>query len=198
MVGTALTACGADAPAAGATTQSADVKAAARTFAEALGHGDAATAKSLCNGGETEGMFIDAITNMVNASREFQETAVARFGDAAKMPPGRNPAQKLLDQIDRSTVKLEGSHATLSSVAGADPIPMIYIEGKWKVAGLANAKDLKLTTPFFVAVAKAAKETTTEVAAGKYATVEDALQALGERRRAAGAASEKPTGTTEH
>jgi hypothetical protein len=174
-------------------------KATVVSFAKALNDGDAAAIKTLCTGTAKQVQTIDAVGEMVAASKRMQTAAVAKWGDAGKKLGGEmaSGSDELLKSVDKLEIKEEGDTATVSGEAmKGDPMKLRKIDGKWKIdlAAIRDAENMEKAAPMMKAMAKAADETATDIKADKYKTIEDATQAYQAKMMAAvmGGATTQP------
>jgi hypothetical protein len=153
----------------------------ATAFAAAIERGDAPAAKALVVGDEPHARWVDSTIGLASALKKLDTAAVGKFGE-----PGRGVSRGALGMINAFAAmkdaqeKVEGDRAAVMTAdPGAAPLHMRRIDGgKWII-------DLRLSNPEIArqrklldTLTRAADRTATELAAGKYPTLEAARTAL--------------------
>lgn len=146
--------------------------AAADQFAEALSKGDADTAKSLV-AADDQAATVDALIAGTAAFNTLAEAVAAKFSDAGT--EALISAPNLASFIRDGEITVQGQAAQLSHANLAQPLALKQVDGAWKI-------DLSTLDPKQVAalqaIARVAPQLGQDIAAGKYATVEDLRQAV--------------------
>ena len=155
-------------------------KKAALAFANALESGDIAAAKTLANGTDAEWAMIKTLSNVLVAGKAFSDAAHEKFGPDAKLPPSM--VMDLSALFDASEEKINGDTATLITKENPnDPNPpTLKKTDKGWIMDLSNldkappsADDSKMLD----AMAKSFNAVATDIKAGKYKTLDEAMAA---------------------
>jgi ketosteroid isomerase-like protein len=174
-----------------------DIKATAKSFAEALSKGDADAAKQQMVRTDDTDSMIDAITPVIAGRLKLDKALVDKFGkDAVKGVSGgigMNQAMtQYADHVEDADVKIDGDTATVSRKPDADKKPapggqsrdsslhMKKVDGNWKV-DLTSVQDIQKTKeriPMMQAMGKVFTELADEVDGGKYKTVAEVNGAM--------------------
>lgn len=159
-------------------------KGAAKTWFAAVEHGDAELAKAcVAIQNEEQSRYVDALVSAEAALNKLQEAAVARYGDAGKrIREGSETIVNVAQQIDAAEERVEGGSVTLSLKGEPRSIKLVKVDEDWKVdfasvAGTVDGRRIELLT----ALSSAAHEVAAQVAAGRFASVQEAHKAFGER-----------------
>jgi hypothetical protein len=158
-------------------------KAVALAFAGSIEKGDAATARGLVPGDEAHARWVEAAAALSVALKKLDAAAAARFGDAGKAV-SRNQlhltdAAKSLEQAQE---KVDGDSATLTVPGRAEPLVLKKVEGKWQLqVGPAAAGEAESQLALYARLTRAAQRTAEELAAGTYATAEQAAKVFAAR-----------------
>ncbi|HSU67873.1 MAG TPA: hypothetical protein VLJ39_13435 [Tepidisphaeraceae bacterium] len=161
----------------------ADIKASAKSFAEAIKAGDAPTARKYVVSSDEANNFVDAMAGVTKAKQNLTDAAVAKFGEDGKKIAGASPvggrSPDVAQNIDNSKVDVNGDTATVTGEKGK-AVQFKKEGGQWKI-DLASVADFQQTSkllPMFGHVSTAMNETAREIKDGKYATVQEAQQGL--------------------
>ena len=164
--------------------------AALRTGKAALVAGDAATMKRCYHTDNPhERKALEAMVDGLAAQVRFQQVCAKQFGEdsAQRVAPAFNteiPADAR-EQID-------GDRATLHNIGGSRPTTLRRVNGEWKFTYASvvenNFRDLPPMPPprlakIFDASRQMYDALSEEVAAGKFEFIEDAMNALSQRRK---------------
>jgi hypothetical protein len=187
---------------AGATVQASAAKAAASpalapgmsnpkttaiAFAQAIQSNDMAAARASSVGSDEQYQMVEAMGQVMAAFKNYESTAVARFGDAARSKP---LLPDVVADTQGSEVKTEGDTATLINPKKPDdkePMKLVKKDGTWKVDLASVPMDEQSRTMAASApkMKKALEDTADEIKAEKYKTIEEAQQALAKKLQAA-------------
>ncbi|MCC6239089.1 MAG: hypothetical protein IT448_02140 [Phycisphaerales bacterium] len=173
-------------------------KAALKTLFQAATSGDKQTVKDAVSGTEMELKVADVMVDMITEMKALNEAAKAKFG---QIPDDFDDVSKLAGLVDQATVVETGDTAVISvpppprpegapkltdeeaaAQAKANELKMVRVNGQWKLDISSMTQGEPLTDQHvqqFTAMAKAAKETTTEIKEGKHASYDAAMQAFG-------------------
>lgn len=133
---------------------------------------------------DTEARYATAYAGVSISMGRLRSAAMARFGDkAAAVFRDSATRQKL---IDAATVKEEGDRATVTVKGEASPYQLIKADGVWKLSigamiAKKSAKDIEAELDYLRKYTAAVNTTSSEIAAGKYETIEAAFDALTKR-----------------
>ena len=154
-------------------------KGAMKALLEAMHRADAADVKAISINADPQ--LIDLMCALSTATAKSRDAATAKFGDAAKdvFPDNWTAAGK---GVDQAQVKEEDDTATLASAPNtfSGAIRLKKIDGIWKVdfasiPGMADAAAMRSMTQKMV---DANDEVADEIKAGKYATAQNAAEAV--------------------
>lgn len=156
--------------------------AALRSFNNAMGAFDAEAVRRLVHVRGKDGQkLLDAIAGSMPAGRRLADAAAERFGEA-----GRQLVADSLELRD-ADVKAEGDRATVTTGDDEDDetVPMVRIDGLWKVAIEEFIADSALipvadAAGAIQAAGTACDELANDLRAGRHGTVEDLARAYGE------------------
>jgi hypothetical protein len=157
-----------------------------KALLEAMHRADAADVKAISINADPQ--LIDLMCALSTATAKSRDAATAKFGDAAKdaFPDNWAAAGKGTDQTQANE---DGDTATLASAPNTpnSAIQLKRIDGIWKVdfasiPGMADAASMRSMTQKMV---DANDEVADEIKAGKYATAQDAAEAVNTKMAAA-------------
>jgi hypothetical protein len=149
-------------------------RAALVAFLKTVETGDAATLKALCDRPETARAYANLIP-ADRASRAFYAAAGKKFGDtAAKLEVPVRTAAQLLARMKDLEITVTGD----SAVSQPDTFLLVRIDGQWKFAGSKVDPEHKVIEPLLSGSVLIITETTREIEADKYKSVEDLKAAL--------------------
>lgn len=152
---------------------------AAKTFARAIGSGDAETAKKASTGIDPK--VIDAMAAMSLNMKKMRDAAAAKFGDDGKnitFGSAEDPAE-MVKSIENADVKTSGDTATITPKEGGRPFQVKKVDGEWKVdMSEMNGMMSTMGTGMFDSMGKAASQTADDINAGKFKTATEARQAF--------------------
>jgi hypothetical protein len=179
--------------ASGAVGDEAAARAAAIQFYEAIERGDTAALRLMLHGTETQNAMHYATAAALGASRKLESALISRFGQAGRDFVARLKSEDEAGFPDRRTqlatapaVK-KGPGEIQFIVKGPEdtdlpPVAMIYVDGQWKIDSRAmagpNESMNQLFAGFFQERAKAIEQLAEEIAAGKYATLDQVRAAM--------------------
>jgi hypothetical protein len=159
-------------------------KQAATAFAVGLQHGDLAAIKEASVGSAEDYNLINTMARMVGAAGKLREAAVARFGPeegkkiAASTVPNGDPSK----EVAESEEKIEGDTATIikPSASPDNALRLRKLGGQWKVdiGQFPQRQQLSKTIPMLDALQKVLVQATGDISSGKYATADEAQQAI--------------------
>lgn len=177
-------------------TEYATPKAAATTFAKAVRAGDTAKAREASIGDETSAAVLDVLVETVGARRRLDAAARAKFGrPAGEILPVRTTGRQWDDRIraavETGREQINGDTAEVVGPGPGEVVRLKRVNGAWKVdrgnvapdklADRDAVKNMARTSD----QAAAERETAAEIEAGKYATADEAREALRARTVAA-------------
>jgi RNA polymerase sigma factor (sigma-70 family) len=127
----------------------------------------------------------DAYTEYLLAEAELHRQCVARWPD--KNPPTRF-AEPSLQRVRNARVEIDGDRARVYVGKDPNPLPIVKVDGLWKLAmtpgfesRISLNRTLEQATPRFLYVAAISRQIAADVAAGDFATLEEAIAALQKR-----------------
>jgi len=157
----------------------ADVKAAATSFGDAVAARDVAKMKANCTAASAR--FVDAFVAMVQSFQKLNDAGMSRFKHRITE---NDFAPRSAAEINAADVSVDGDTATLAFKSDANgprvrPTVLKREGSSWRVDFVAGMRsDPEKLLMFLDASAKAAGETTDELNAGKYASVDETQGAL--------------------
>ncbi|MEO6436781.1 MAG: hypothetical protein ABIP55_13615 [Tepidisphaeraceae bacterium] len=175
-------------------------KAAAKSLFVAISEGNRdAVRAGFYAGDDAQRLLADAMVDLIINGKKLGDAARVKFGASAD-PIARgmlDPAD--LGKLDAATVKETGDAATLDVPGQTRPMSFRKQDGNWRLvvtdfAGAAPA-NIANQTKLVRLMAAAIDEAATDVAAGKFKTVEAATTAIQQRLHAAMLASYRPATT---
>src|SRR5688572_1736618 len=182
---------------AAAAAADATPKQAAVEWATALTSGDATTARTLMTGTEEQMKMMDGMVGFMGAAKNMRDAMKEKFGDdavkqAGGAATGMDP-EEMKQKIDESTEKIEGDTASLTVKGEEQPLVLKKQDGRWKIDlnGPAMA-EMQQASAMMAPMQKAMDETTAEIKAGKYKTVQEAQMAMGKKMFGGAAGIEAP------
>jgi hypothetical protein len=159
-------------------------KHAAAAFAQGLQHGDLAAIKASTIGGPEDYALINTMARMVGAANKLRDAAVARFGpdEGKKIAASTVSSSDAVKEVNDSSEKIEGDTAIILK-PNANPdnaLRLRKVGGDWKVdiSQFPQKQSLSRTIPMLDAVQKVLVQATSDVTNGKYATADEAQQAI--------------------
>jgi hypothetical protein len=182
-----------------------DIKDSIKKLATALKEGDSSTAKKYVDDTENSQKMVESLAKLAHAAQGLQDAAVAKFGEdgktlgAGRMAGGAPHFDKDLDDAqisvngDAATVQPKAGTNTAPSAPGAPPAPPARptafkkVNGTWKLdmQAMPNAAQMAQSSPMFDKMSDAMTQTAGEIKDGKYASVQEARQALYQKVAAA-------------
>lgn len=147
-------------------------EAAADEFANALEAGDADKAEALVVSAD-QAATADTLVAAVGALSTLSEAVEAKFSDAGSQ--ALMVAPNVADYLRDGQVVVQGQTAQLTHANLAQPLALKQVDGAWKL-DLSTLDPQQLAA--LEALAQAAPQLAQDVAAGKYATVNDLRQAI--------------------
>ena len=159
-------------------------KSTAVAFARAIQSNDMAAIRAASTGNDEQYRMIEAMSQLMYAFKNYESAAVARFGEAGK---GKAAMPDIVAEAEAAEIKIDGDTATASNKPDAkDPMKLVKKDGQWKVDLVSIPADSKRMADNAPGMTKALDETATDIKAGKFASPEEAHQALGIRMQAGG------------
>jgi hypothetical protein len=161
-------------------------KGAASAFFKAMENGDAKAAKSLAVGSDKQLSMLDLLVPVVSSFKQLENAAVKKWGEDARktLSQGQGSSMDFDKELKAATEKVEGDTATITSAKPEqqrEPMKLKKVDGKWKVdmsSVPAEGLDNPQTSQMMKVMSDAAKSTATEIEQGKYASAQDARQAM--------------------
>lgn len=156
-------------------------------FAKTIKSGDKKAAHDLCVGTPEQIKTIDTLIDMMSTILKFKDACDKKFG--ADNLLSKNMAGGMPDiavEAAKAEYKVEGDTATAVDKAKPDeknPMKLKKTDGTWKV-DLASMGDDAAQAAQAAPMMKIMAETTEEINAGKYKTVEEAAVAFGTKMQA--------------
>ena len=159
-----------------------DPKAVAVTFAKALEGGDGDAVVGVAIDGEQNAPAIRSVVRVNVALQALRKAAVDRFGEpGAAVAGGFDPHDTLADRVAASAAQVKGDRAEIPAKGGY-PIVLRKIDGRWRV-DMAKMLSAAGSAP---TLARVSTELADEIKAGKYASPQAALDAMGAKLVKAG------------
>jgi hypothetical protein len=161
-------------------------KGAASAFFKAMESGDAKAAKSMAVGSDKQLSMLDLLVPVVSSFKQLENSAVKKWGEEARktLSQGQGSSMDFDKELKAATEKVEGDTATITSAKPEqqkEPMKLKKVEGKWKVdmsSVPAEGLDNPQTAQMMRVMSDAAKSTASEIDQGKYASAQDARQAM--------------------
>jgi hypothetical protein len=164
-------------------------KAAAKTFGQGMSDGDIDQVKASVLADADQTKALEALVKVIANFKKVEEAAVAKFGEAGKTVASQQQMSvgEELAKIDQSTETIDGDNATLTAPDSQEPLHLKKTDGQWKVdfSQMPGSDQIAQALPMIDAMAGAAGELSTEIAADKYKTADEAKNALGQKMMAA-------------
>lgn len=184
-----ITGCGGDSASSGSASSSdtSTPKAAMKTMAEAMRRGDTAVVKAVTINGDPK--LIEMMTTMMASEKTLADAAVAKYGDAGTLAEG-----KMMADFDKELASAEvtetGDTATVKTKRGGPPLTLKKAGGEWKVdfaeaPSMPGKDELAQAEPMFNMMVNVNKQLASDIAAGKYKTLDEAKKAKQEKMMAA-------------
>jgi len=137
-----------------------------------------------------------AVSDMVGAEGVYKRALGSKFGDqlVARKLAGRRLGALSFGRVDEAVEEISGDKATVrspSSDGGPErelPIDLVRTNGIWKLAVFDGPDSKQRVTPQFQRFAKSLEEESRKVAAGEYASLDDALAGFAKAVAGRGAA----------
>lgn len=152
-----------------------------KAFYEAINRSDAATAKKLAIGNETQLAGIDAVLALDQAGKKLRATAVSKFGAAAAViwPATHDPAR-----LAKAPVEMNGDTAVIAPEDGK-PVALRIVDGKWKIdlAEMPGGRDPQMIEHVHEAI-DVVTQTAGEIERGSLKDLNEARTSLGVRMMA--------------
>lgn len=159
-------------------------KQAATAFALGLQHGDLAAIKDSTIGAPEDYQLINTMARMVGAANKLRDAAVARFGpeEGKKIAASTVSNNDPYKEVSESSEKIEGNTATIikPGASAENALRLRKVGDIWKVdiSQFPQKQTLSKTVPMLDAVQKVLVQATTDIANGKYATADEAKNAI--------------------
>ncbi len=177
-------------------------KAAAKTFAYAMEHGDAEVVRTSCLADAKQGKLLDALVGSLKGMKSLREAVTTKFGaEALKTFHLDGGEEKISDEVDNAEVKEEADTATLTAKNKPDekPLTLKKVDGKWKVDlsfMSAQMQDMDKTLMMINASASVMQSVAADIQSGKLSTAKQAEDEFGSRMMAAFVGSANTTEPT--
>lgn len=189
-----------------------DIKDSIKKLGAALKEGDSSTAKKYVDDNENSQKMIESLAKLTHAGQGLQDAAVAKFGEDGKnLGAGRmaGGAPHFDKDLDAAQITVNGDTATVQPKPGtnttpgapnspnARPTTFKKIKGTWclDMQAMPDAARMAQSSPMFDKMADAMTQVAGEIKDGKYASVQEARQALYQKISASfGGAGGRPGG----
>jgi hypothetical protein len=168
-----------------------DPKGVVTAFFKAMETGDVAGAKALAVGSDKQLAVLDVLVPVFHGFKQLETAAVKKWGEEGRktLTEGPGGGLNVAEKLKNAKVDVKGDAATITP-ADAKPedknseMKLKKVEGKWKLdmasipaEGMDDPKALKM----FKGMAEVAQQTAKEVDQGKYASANEAKQAMGQK-----------------
>jgi hypothetical protein len=159
-------------------------KEALATLLGALASGDAEMARQAVIADDALNEGLDAWAAAADNSSRLVKAALERFGPGGEVASPFDFSRDVAQELAEAKQQVAGDMAVVIA-PDQPPFHVRRIDGQWKVELAASpyGKQLIQYAPVMSGFAEAAKQTTEEVRAGRYATAVEAQQALANRLR---------------
>ena len=153
---------------------------AANAFIHGLDDGNADEAKLASIGSGEDYKILDTLIGFLNANRHLRAAAVARFGEDGKRIPDEEMMSFSNQFMTNEERPVDDQTVTVGRVGERDPLRLRKIGSEWKVdlTAIPGKRQIVTSVPKVRAVLVSI---TTEVSAGKFASVDMARKALNQR-----------------
>jgi len=168
-----------------------DPKGVATAFFKAMETGDLPAAKALAVGNEKQLAVLDVLVPVFHSFKQLEAAAVKKWGEEGRktLTEGPGGGLNIAEKLKNAKVDVKGDAATITPVDTKpddknNEMKLKKVEGKWRLdmasipaEGFDDPKALKM----FKGMAEIAQTTAKEVDQGKYASANDAKQAMGQK-----------------
>ena len=160
------------------------VRSAALAWINAMWQGDAAAAHRVLVEDEAQRKLVARLATFNASLRHLEAVAVERFGAQGVRISGY-PAQTPESVAASLEVELDGDEATARQAEATEPVRLRRVNGTWRVDLSDHVRLLARVAPASERAAAVAREVAAEIAAGKFASAEEARVEFRRRRLAA-------------
>jgi hypothetical protein len=157
-------------------------KKAAVEFAKGLEAGDLVAARAAAVGSSDDFKIVEIISGLVRSARDLRTAAIEKFGDAGKQVlPNGDELADFSKRVDAGTEKITGDTATVGQPDEREPMKLKKAaDGSWRV-DLASIPEKDEIGKMMPKIQKVMAGGTTDIKAGKYKTVDEAKDAIGQQ-----------------
>jgi hypothetical protein len=154
-------------------------KKAAVFFAKSVETGDMANIKATSVGSEDDYKLVQSIVGLIEANKQLRAAAIAKFGEEGKQISTED-LSNISKQMEAGDEKIDGETATIGKADEKDPMKLKKIGDSWKV-DLASIPEKEQMGKAMPKMQKVMSEAAVDIKAGKYKTIDDAKQAIGQQ-----------------
>jgi hypothetical protein len=160
-----------------------------QTLARAMELGDVAVAKEACT--PESQPVAEVVVGYVTALKKLDQAGVVKFGPEGRIAGPELAMGDRIEALRNATVTLSGDTAVAHPKQDdVKPIPLRKVNGQWQADATAlpdvrPGQSLDQVLSMTRQLATAAEQTARDIAAGKYASAQDAKEAFGRQSMAA-------------
>jgi hypothetical protein len=154
-------------------------KKAAVSFAKSIESGDMANIKATSVGTDDDYKLVQSIVGLIEANKQLRAAAIAKFGEEGKQISTED-LSNISKQMEAGDEKIDGETATIGKADEKDPMKLKKIGDSWKV-DLASIPEKEQMGKAMPKMQKVMSEAAVDIKAGKYKTIDDAKQAIGQQ-----------------
>jgi hypothetical protein len=157
-----------------------------KAFYEAMESGDATAVRGFFHAAtDAEKALADAYAAQLTAAKALGDAAKAKFGAAGDALSKGLPLRDEIAKLDAAEVSVNGDRATINIAGQPNPLRLIKVEGRWRLA-LADfaGENLPGQTAALKDMAAALQTIATDIQADKFPAPADAQRALQQKLQA--------------